>query len=232
MKKYLVLSSVLVLAIGGLLFRTLTEDPPRLATAELHAGTVERTVICTGRVEATARNREATTAVAASAGVGGMQVRLAVGEHLLRRVQIGQRVYISGVAFDKERYEGTLSYLSPAASRPSGSSEAIVEAVVTLAPDQIDDSVRAGLSAKAAVVVDVAENSLLLPYDCVLQDDEGQEYVYCVRDGRAVKTVVTPLAEMTDGFLVDATGLDGGVLITTPDRVPQDGARVRTGGTR
>lgn len=52
----------------------------------------------------------------------------------------------------------------------------------------MDASLRVGLNAKAAVQVSSIPDALVVPYECVLQDEEGDEYVYAYADGRAAPT--------------------------------------------
>lgn len=160
----------------------------------------------------------------------GVTIAIALKEKVLPRMQVGQEVTVSGVAFDKKEYKAVLSKMATSArTRMSGStSETVVDAVVTFAPGEADESLMVGLSAKAAITVDSRDDVLLVPYDCVAQDDDGDPYVYCLRDGEAHKTAVILGEELTQGAVVKA-GLDAGdTVIVKPDALSGERAAVRT----
>lgn len=60
-----------------------------------------------------------------------------IGEKDIRKVQEGQEVHVSGMAFDQENYAGTVTYLSPSARQlVSGTTtETVVVAVITASGD-------------------------------------------------------------------------------------------------
>ena len=163
----------------------------------------------------------------------GVQVSVAIRENTLSRVTVGQEVTVSGVAFDKASYKGYISEIAPSARSRVGStgSETVVDAVVRLADGEADDSLLLGLTAKAAVTVATCEDVLLVPYDCLAQDDSGEEYVYCVRDGIAGRTAVTVSKELPEGVLVEGGVTDGDVLVCAPETLDGDLVPVQTEAT-
>ncbi len=163
----------------------------------------------------------------------GVQVSVAVRESALPRIAVGQEVAVSGVAFDKPSYKGYISEIAPSArSRVGGTgSETVVDAVVRLADGEADDSLLLGLTAKATVTVAVREDVLLVPYDCLAQDDDGKEYVYCVRDGVARRMIVTVLEELPDGVLTEDGPAEGDVLVRIPEKLSGDCLAVETEAT-
>lgn len=157
-----------------------------------------------------------------------LQVKIAIHERDVKSIQVGQTVGISGVAFRKGRYPGKIKSISPSARQQyTGSvSETVVDAVVELDPAEVDDSLRLGLTAKAQVVVDSSKDMLLVPYEYVLQDTRGREYVYVLENGRAVKRVIETSDELRDGFRVEKGLSSGERIITNPESVKQNGAAV------
>ena len=94
--------------------------------------------------------------------------------------------------------------------------------MVEIEPNDQDESLRLGLTATADIVVDEQENGLVVPYGCVLQDDDGQEYVYLYQNGQAVKRVIETGWELRDGFQV-VSGLSAGEgLITEPALISEE----------
>lgn len=146
---------------------------------------------------------------------GAVEIALAVRESVLPQLAVGQAVTVSGVAFARESYNGTLSYIADSArSRVSGTAtETVVDAVVTLPASQIDDSLLPGLSAKAAVVTAVRENVIVVPYEAVV-DDEAGAAVYCEQNGVAFRRAVTVGKELTQGVEIIG-GLQAGERVVT-----------------
>ena len=92
--------------------------------------------------------------------------------------------------------------------------------------DQMDASLRAGLNAKAAVRVSSIPEALVLPYECVMQDEEGSEYVYAFSDGHAVRRDIVSGEEWSTGFHV-VSGLQAGdTVILDPGKIARDGTAV------
>ncbi len=159
-----------------------------------------------------------------------LQVKVEIGEQDVKYIKTGQPVHIHGVAFSKDTYAGTVvSVSSTATEQYSGTAtETIVEAVVEIDPTEWDDSLRLGLTATTDIVVDSEENGLIVPYDCVLQDEQQQEYVYVYQRGRAIKRVIETGWELRDGFQV-VSGLSAGErIITEPAVISEDGMSVQT----
>ncbi len=153
-----------------------------------------------------------------------LQVRLAIRQRDLPRLKVGQLVHITGEGFDKGSYVGELSEISSAAAtNPAG--ETVVEGVVSLASGQADASLRLGLTAKAKIVVESRAGALLLPYEALSTDEQGQSYVYVLEEGYARRRAVAIQQELADGALLADTALTGKTVILQPERVA-DGTAV------
>lgn len=156
------------------------------------------------------------------------RVKIAVREQDLQKVAIGQRVTVTGSGFRKDSYTGVLTELSSSARQQlvGTVTETVVDAVVMLDQDQMDASLRVGLNAKAAVQVSSIPDALVVPYECVLQDEEGDEYVYAYADGRAARRVFVSGEEWSTGFHVVSGLQTGDRIILDPEKVSGDGAPV------
>ncbi len=144
-----------------------------------------------------------------------VHIAVMIREKHISRIAVGQEVEITGVAFSKQLYHGTVAYIADTAHQEyiGTTSETVVDAIVTLREDEIDDSLRAGLNARASVVVNVIPEALLVPYTCIAQDDEGNEYIYVYNgDGTAVRKIPQFGEECGDGVLV-LSGLEAGAQI-------------------
>lgn len=163
----------------------------------------------------------------------GICISVAVRESLLPRVTVGQKVAVSGVAFTKGIYTGTVREIaSSARTRVNGTtSETVVDAVVALDEGQADASLLLGLSAKAVITVATREDVLTVPYDCLAQDDSGECYVYRVKHEVAQRVYVTIEEELSGGAVITA-GIDSGdVLVREPEQLEGECVKVKTEAT-
>ncbi len=162
----------------------------------------------------------------------GMQIAVAIRERFLPQVQIGQKVIVTGVAFSKEEYPGTLTSLASSARQEyiGTVSETVVDAVVSLDEGATDDSLRTGLNAQAAIVTQTDEDVLLIPYDCLTQNEQGKECVYVYRgNGVAERQAIEVAAEHADGVLV-VSGISAGErVVQAPEALSGARVRVRAG---
>ncbi len=157
----------------------------------------------------------------------GVQIAVAIRERYLPQVQIGQKVIVTGVAFSKEEYLGTLTEIASSAHQEyiGTVSETVVDAVISLDEGMSDDSLRTGLNAQASIVTQIDENMLLIPYDCITQNDDGEECVYVYRgNGIAEQQPIEVVAEYAEGVLVVSGVSAGERLVQTPETL--SGARV------
>ncbi len=162
----------------------------------------------------------------------GMQIAVAIRERFLPQVQIGQKVVVTGVAFSKKQYLGTLTSLATSAHQEyiGTVSETVVDAVVSLDEGVADDSLRTGLNAQAAIVTQTDEDVLLIPYECLTQNEQGEECVYVYREnGFAERQPIEVAAEYADGVLV-VSGISAGErVVQTPEALSGARVRVRAG---
>ena len=152
-----------------------------------------------------------------------LQIRIAIREKDLRTLKEGMSVRLSGDGLAESAYRGTLSEIACAAS--TDGSVPMVAGVVTLDENQVDDSFRLGLSAKAVVITSVTEEGYMIPYEAVLADEYGS-YVYLFDNGTARRYRVEDAVQAPSGLLLTDAELDGVSIILSPDSVSGDGAVV------
>lgn len=159
-----------------------------------------------------------------------VHVAVMIREKHVSKVAVGQVVEITGVAFSKEVYHGTVSYIADTARQEyiGTTPETVVDAVVTLNEEEIDTSLRAGLNAKASVVVNVIEEALLVPYGCIAQDERGVEYIYVYKDDGTAQRIVPEFGEECgDGVLVVSGLASGSRLVREPETLSGETVAVR-----
>ena len=163
------------------------------------------------------------------------RVRIAIREKDLPQVAVGQTVYVRGDGFSRRRYRGHLAEIAAAAKTVSGGTETVVEGVVELDAGAADASLRFGLTARAEIVTAADGGRVVVPYEAIGADDDGQEYVLLLQNGTAVRQDIAPERELKNGALLDAAQsrqLSGQDAVRQPEQI-KSGARVRAAeGTR
>ncbi|MBQ5841198.1 MAG: HlyD family efflux transporter periplasmic adaptor subunit [Clostridia bacterium] len=157
-----------------------------------------------------------------------LQVRIAIREKQLRSLKEGMKVRVTGAGFAGKSYDGVLTEIAGTAN--TDGMETVVEGVVTLQEEQTDDSLRLGLTAKAAVIVSSTKDGLVVPYEAVREDENGKEYVYILENGIAIRRILSVKSELADGLLLKDSALSGAEVVLQPDLVPADGAAVLADG--
>ena len=163
----------------------------------------------------------------------GLQIAAVVREQDLRKVKVGQAVEISGVGFEKPLYHGAVAAMADTAHQQyiGTVNETVVDAVIRLGDGEADDSLRVGLGATVSIVVDTVEHAVLIPYTCIAQNDEGEEYVYvCADDGFARRRVVQIKTEYADGAMVVSGISANDRLVCDPERLSGDTVPVNEEG--
>lgn len=155
-----------------------------------------------------------------------LQVRVPVNESQISDVKVGQKVTITGVGFKNVQLTGVVDSIGLVAKTPPTgvNAEAFVEVLVTF--DCKSGTVKPGFTAKAEIEISKTPNLLIVPYTSVLQDEEGQPYVYIYENGRAIRQDLTLGKELEQGYEV-VKGLDSAArVITHADKISRNKCRV------
>lgn len=153
-----------------------------------------------------------------------MQVRLFVNEANISKVNSGQEAIITGSGF-LSSYAGTVSEISEEAIQTASSAgkDTSVEVLVTI--DTPEKELKPGLSASVKILSLQKNGIVIVPYETVKADEEGNEFVYIIQNGCAVQRPVTTGEEFNNGFEIVEGLSENDVVIKEPDLV-SDGKRV------
>lgn len=153
----------------------------------------------------------------------GLQVNLSVNESQISNIAVGQKAEITGVGFQGKIYTGTVSTISNIAQQVVSTTgqETVVTVIVKVDSDNKEslDWIKNGFTAKCKIITSVDEDCLVVPYEAVLAEENGQEYVYKVLENRAVKTYITTGKEFENGFEVVKGLTKGDEIIKSPEQV-------------
>lgn len=141
------------------------------------------------------------------ANLDDVEVSVQISKSDLPKIAIGQQVDIT---INSKPYTGEISKISGTATK-NNNGVAVVD--TTIKVTNPDSDIILGVEANNKIHAQKAENTLVLPYEYVQTDSEG-DYVYVVENGIVVrKNVTIGIASSTEAQIVD--GLNTGDKIVT-----------------
>lgn len=138
-----------------------------------------------------------------------------VTEQVRKTLPLGQTVTAT---HSGKTYTGAITEIGGVVDASAGQFR--VKAIIQDADDLPD-----GLSVELTTVANRAENAIILPSDALFFEN-GEAYVYVVKDGTAVRTPVTVGIYATDESAVTAGLIEGDQVITTWSSSLRDGVPV------
>ena len=170
------------------------------------------------------------TAAATISYMDSLQLRLSVPEKDISLISPGQQILFTATAIEGGTFAATVRRISPTAYQQLNglSYETVVDVLATVEDDF--DVLRPGYSVRAEIAYGEEEILHLFPYEAVLQDAAGQEYVYVYREGKAWRWDVETGVELSTSVAVTSgIGAYEKVILNAAD-VKADGAvKIRTG---
>ena len=150
---------------------------------------------------------------------GRLQVTLPVSEAKISEIQLGQQAVITGSGFKGSVYKGEVTSIDNEAKQTTTTAGKETTVDVTVSIKNPGKDIKPGYTAKCTITSAVKTDALLLPYQAVLAEDNGKEFVYLYDDGKAAKKYVETDGEYTDGLEVLSGIEQNDFVITTPDHL-------------
>lgn len=150
-----------------------------------------------------------------------LQVRLAVNEGNIYKIKVGQEASITGSGFPGQTFGGEVLSISDEATRQASASGNETTVEVMLKVLEPTKAIKPGYTVKASVTTEELPDTLLIPYEAVSADEDGQEWIYLVKNHRAVKMKVTAKQEFAEGFTIEEKISEGTQVILTPEQVTE-----------
>lgn len=153
-----------------------------------------------------------------------LEIPVNINETYISGVKKGQKAVVHFNAVPEKTFTGTVTKISDEAAVTSGLTgrETTVEVIITL--DGKDDRLRAGYSAACTIKLSTDKDVLVLPYD-IIRTDENGDYVFIARDGTAAKRYITADKEYKDGIRV-SEGLSQGECVIVNSEGMYDGQKI------
>lgn len=144
---------------------------------------------------------------------------LHIPEVELHKLKVGQDAVLTVDALANEKFNGTVSIISPMVDPATGTVK------VTVGFTNTSTGLKPGMFGRVNIMYDIHENALLLPKEAVLAEDRDMA-VFVVRDTIAVRQLVT-LGIVNSIHYEVLSGIKAGdVVITTGQSSLKDSSRV------
>lgn len=156
--------------------------------------------------------------VATISNVTNLQIKLTLNEKNVSQITTGQKVIISGDAFKGFEYTGYVTTIYPAARKKLTGTiqETVIDILVEL--QDVDEKIKPGFSAKGKIILDDPKNIEIIPYESIIQDDNGNEYVYIYKNKRASKVKIKTGLEIDNGVeVIEGISKNDNVIINPYD---------------
>jgi len=126
-------------------------------------------------------------------------VKMALPEGNIGRVNLGQTVAVSCAAFNGAEFYATVTHISSTARKQMVGvvNETVFD--VTALIEGENKALRPGMSISAEIQTSVPMIINTIPYEAILQDDNGEEFVFVLEDGIARKRVIEIGIETPNG---------------------------------
>lgn len=157
--------------------------------------------------------------------MGNLQVHANISQFDIYKVNVGQEVAITGDAFPESTLKGMVSYIAPSAmADKNGSGKGILVKVDIMDPPA---NIKTGFSADIDIVTEKSEGIIALPYESILQNGDGTNYVFKVEKGTLEKVDVEIGIEGDLAAQVISEKLsEGDSIATNPNEGLMDGMSV------
>lgn len=148
------------------------------------------------------------TKIVSLANLDDVQINMQVSKTDLPKLSVGQKVDIK---INGKDYQGEISQISGTATKNSNGVAVVDTTVKVTNPDS---DIILGVEANNKIHAEKAENTIVLPYEYVMTDAEG-DYVFVLENGTAVRRPVTiGISTSTEAQIVDGLSENDKVITT------------------
>lgn len=129
------------------------------------------------------------TLIAVVAPTDTLKAVVRVDEMEIGKVRVDQPATITTPAYPDETFTGSVLRIDPLGERSSTGTATVYPVEVEVAAA---GKLRPNMNVDAEIITETRKDALALPLEALQTDDDGQWYVWLVRDGRAARVQVTP----------------------------------------
>ena len=134
-----------------------------------------------------------------------------ISETQITKIREGLPAKITGSGFEGTIYGTVEKIADSAVKKQAGTSqETVIEVSISLEKAQ-SYLVKTGLSVNAEILTETPAEIRILPYDCISQDENMNEFIYVIEKGKLIKTYIKTGKENPDGMEI-ISGIPAGAL--------------------
>ncbi|WZL73339.1 efflux RND transporter periplasmic adaptor subunit [Clostridiaceae bacterium 35-E11] len=159
--------------------------------------------------------------------VDHLEIVTNINEYDASKIKMGDAVEITGDAFEGKTYHGKIKYIGEIAKtvETGQGKENVIEVKVEI--QDIDKSLKPGLSAKLDILTESKKDVLVLPYETIFTKKNGEKVVFIVENGKAKEHKITTGIESDLTVEVIGKGLkEKDRVIVNPTENVKDGDEV------
>ncbi len=157
-----------------------------------------------------------------------LYIETMIPEAYSTKIKPGTDAKISAEAFGENVYSGKIESIKPTATYiPSitGEGKTFISAVIR--PNSSNKLFIPELTVNAKITVNTIKNALILPYECIRQDENGNEFVFCVEnDNTARKHLIKTGHELENEVEIISGVNKKNRIIFNPDENLKEGMQV------
>jgi len=120
--------------------------------------------------------------------VDNLYISANVREHILGELYLGQQGYVTTIATGNREFDAEVTFISPTAVSPAGSTSVEFEVRATI--DDMDADVRVGMNAFLNVTLDISRNTFSVPLSTIATNERGS-FIYVFENGEMREVMVT-----------------------------------------
>ncbi len=158
-----------------------------------------------------------------------LEMKIEISEYSIGKVAVGQEVEISADILSGDTVKGTVTAISPTGEMKSsgGSTERVIPTTIRI--EERDTKLIAGITARAKIVLNEADQVLVVPITAVMEGEEGS-YVFVV-ENNVLKKVLVDIGVESD-IQMEITPVEEGTLtegmqiVSAPSMALTDGMQV------
>lgn len=151
-----------------------------------------------------------------------LEIPVDINELDIGLIETGQKAEISFTAMPDRKFSGEVTAVADEAEQTSGLTgrETTVEVTVTLDSNEPTENLRAGYSASCSVITSTDKDVLVLPYEQIRTDDNG-DFVFLMKDNRAIKKYIKTGREYKYGAEISDGLKSGDIIIDSKEDVTE-----------
>lgn len=145
----------------------------------------------------------------------GIKVRIKVNELIVNQLKLGQKIFITGMAFPDEKIKGSIYRINRQGETANGGLPSFAIDVTAMLSNAQQKQIHVGMSAKVEIVMDDAPQ-LMVPINA-LQEKNGNFYATLYHAKMKNESVFVTTGKTTQDSVAVLTGLKAGDQIVVSD---------------